>query len=523
MGSRKIGRNEPCPCGSRRKFKNCHGSLHRAAIPPEANHKLAELEASEKQREQQQGHGKPIISAKAGARRFVAVGNELHWSDKWKTFTEFLWDYMKGVFGSDWGNSELKKPLEGRHLLLQWYEKAARYVNAHIQNPGSGQITSIPTVGIVSAYLRLGYSLYLISHNKALHQVLVRRLKHKDQFLPAYYEALVFGTLIRAGFDLEFEDETDASRSHCEVTATFRATGKQFSVEAKMRQQTTLSLDVGRQLKKALKKDADHTRIIFIEANIPDQPNDDKRFESLNRILNDIRRRELEATDGKPAPSAYVVVTNHPYLYCPDQLVTHWAVAEGFRLPDFGWRQQISTLREAIATRDKHREMFALMKSWEEHAAIPSTFDGEIPELQFGRSHSRLIIGRKYEVPHDGNMVVAELLDAVVWETDHSVIGFYRTPEGRNIMAQCPLTDDEYGAYKRHPETFFGKVKAGTGRTLDPIELFDWLYQAYRHNSKEKLLELLSGAADIESLKNLSQDELARIYCERTVNSVVIG
>jgi preprotein translocase subunit SecA len=26
-GERKVGRNEPCPCGSGKKFKQCHGSL----------------------------------------------------------------------------------------------------------------------------------------------------------------------------------------------------------------------------------------------------------------------------------------------------------------------------------------------------------------------------------------------------------------------------------------------------------------------------------------------------------------
>jgi preprotein translocase subunit SecA len=26
-GDRKVGRNEPCPCGSGRKYKQCHGSL----------------------------------------------------------------------------------------------------------------------------------------------------------------------------------------------------------------------------------------------------------------------------------------------------------------------------------------------------------------------------------------------------------------------------------------------------------------------------------------------------------------
>jgi hypothetical protein len=26
-GDRKVGRNEPCPCGSGRKYKQCHGAL----------------------------------------------------------------------------------------------------------------------------------------------------------------------------------------------------------------------------------------------------------------------------------------------------------------------------------------------------------------------------------------------------------------------------------------------------------------------------------------------------------------
>ncbi|MCK5667485.1 MAG: SEC-C domain-containing protein [Gammaproteobacteria bacterium] len=26
-GQKKIGRNEPCPCGSGKKYKRCHGKL----------------------------------------------------------------------------------------------------------------------------------------------------------------------------------------------------------------------------------------------------------------------------------------------------------------------------------------------------------------------------------------------------------------------------------------------------------------------------------------------------------------
>ena len=27
LSSKKIGRNEPCPCNSGKKYKHCHGSL----------------------------------------------------------------------------------------------------------------------------------------------------------------------------------------------------------------------------------------------------------------------------------------------------------------------------------------------------------------------------------------------------------------------------------------------------------------------------------------------------------------
>ena len=43
-------------------------------------------EAKELVRVQQQGEGKPIISAVFKDHRFVAVGNTLHYSKQWKFF-----------------------------------------------------------------------------------------------------------------------------------------------------------------------------------------------------------------------------------------------------------------------------------------------------------------------------------------------------------------------------------------------------------------------------------------------------
>src|SRR5271156_6979312 len=68
-------------------------------------------QATRLQRERQQGLGKPIISAEVGGTRLVAIGNRLVYSEKFKTFQDFLGEYIKGVLGADWANPELKSPL----------------------------------------------------------------------------------------------------------------------------------------------------------------------------------------------------------------------------------------------------------------------------------------------------------------------------------------------------------------------------------------------------------------------------
>ena len=144
----------------------------------------------------------------------VAVANNMFWSKDWKTFPDFLNTYIKKALGSEWGNEEIKKPLAERHTILQWYDAYTRYQQQVIKE--KEQITSSPITGIVACYLGLAYSLYLIAHNVELQARLVRRLIDPAQFQGAYYELIVANTLIRAGFNLELEDEADGKSKHCE-------------------------------------------------------------------------------------------------------------------------------------------------------------------------------------------------------------------------------------------------------------------------------------------------------------------
>ncbi len=77
-------------------------------------------EAEELVRVQQQGEGKPIISTMFQDHRFVAVGSKLYYSKQWKFFADFLGDYMKMIFGTEWGDEELKKEWDERHPILRW-------------------------------------------------------------------------------------------------------------------------------------------------------------------------------------------------------------------------------------------------------------------------------------------------------------------------------------------------------------------------------------------------------------------
>jgi hypothetical protein len=232
-----IGRTDPCPCKSGLKYKKCCGNPLKekpAAPRPIPFDILAELkrrEAAELIRQQQQGLGNPIVSLKMNDHQIVAAGNTLYWSAKWKTFADFLAGYMKQVLGGEWGNAEIAKPLSERHPIMQWYEEYCHFQRRHGID---GEIKSAPATGVVNCYLGLAYSLYLIKHNVELQDRLLKRLKDVTQFQGAYYELFVANSLIKAGFKLELEDETDSASKHCEFSAVSK-TGKKYWVEAKTR------------------------------------------------------------------------------------------------------------------------------------------------------------------------------------------------------------------------------------------------------------------------------------------------
>ena len=534
----KIGRNDPCPCGSGRKFKKCHDTkrfelpflIQQARIEKqiveEGERLLEQQRAREIQRQQQQGLGRPIISAEVRGTRFVAVGKQLYYG-KWKTFFDFLDDYIKRTLGSDWGNAELKKPPDERHPILKWYHHLCNLQREHATTPG--QIFSSPMTGAASAYYRLAYNLYLIAHNGSDIQTrLLSRLRNVDNFPGAFFETQVAAWMIKAGFELEFENESDALTSHCEFVATYPLTKGKFSVEAKSRypgrnNEGPKHINVGRQLRLALEKQAAYPRLVFLELNHPilSEQQANRLVERAERILKRVEGLQIA---NQPAPPAYICLTNisdHYFLESPHTPTL--AAFYGFKILDFVGTV-FPSIRAALRARERHIEMADLRRSMEKHSHVPATFDGGLPSVAFSDGRlPHMQIGQMYMAPGpDGHEVPARLTTATVDTSACEMILAYHDPRtDKAWICKAPMSPAELDDYKRFPDTYFGVHLQQGQHAETPMELFDFFHESYKHTPKEKLLEWMANASDFAELKNLSQKELSEIYCERLVYEVM--
>lgn len=530
----KIGRNAPCPCGSGKKYKRCCGVIGSATLLPQSQatsqipqNALLEFrrqEAREHQRRLMQGLGRPIISFESNGYRMVAVGKEIRWSNRWKTFHDFLIDYIKYLLTPEWGAAELAKPEAQRHPLFRWFSKAGEYQRSIAAAAKPDEILSAAMTGAIKAFLGLAYDLYLCAHNAELPPLLLKRLRNPATFEGAVYEAYVIGLFARAGFSIKMEDEEDPTKMHCEFVATHKETGRKFSVEAKAVTSTSRRAGpmagppkIRGKLHDALSKDVEHPRIVFIELGRSHKLNEKGEPDWFSDIDREIEAAERELTvGGQPASPAYVFVTNRAFLLDLDGTeCSEVIMACGFKVDDFVPRRGFPSILEAARARDRHPEMHWLIKASLAHSGyIPSSFDDRLPEEAFTPpGNARLRIGDIHLVPDEaGREVLGVLNEAIVAPNEKRVYGTYQLFDGRSIICTVPITDDELALYKRSPDTFFGIVRPVSKGIKTPLDAYDFAFESYSKSPREKLLEFMAEWPDIERLRTLSQRELAQEY-----------
>lgn len=467
------------------------------------------------------------MSGEVNGRRFVAVNNRVLHSDRWRTFHDFLGDFIKTTLGPEWGNLELKKPDDQMHPVLIWYRKFC-LVQQAAGHAWNGSVYSADMTGAIRMYLGLAYDLYLTEHNAELPELLLRRLRNGDRgnFEGALYEAFVVGLFARAGFTIEFEDEQSGLTSHCEFTATHRETGRKFSVEAKMissiSQLAGASMrpaTVREKLTQALRKDADHERIVFIELNRVFGVNGAGEPDWLPHIEAELAELEQNLViKGVPAPPAYLFVTNRGSMNHLDDLAhPDAALVWGFKIPDYPPGRNATRLLDAVEGRRRHIEPHLLFKAIGAHADIPSTFDDTTPEEAFAATpHTKLYIGGKYPVEvGEGRTELGVLTSAIVAEDWKEIVASLSMPDGHSVIVKIPISDEELVSYRRSPETYFGEYQYVGRGIKTPLEAFDFMFESYGRSSRANILEFLKDDPDYTNLGKMSREDLVDLYCER--------
>lgn len=524
----KIGRNSPCPCGSGKKYKRCHGSLDSQVIAKaEGIDRVVQIarmrqEARRVEIERQFGKGRPPLALESNGYKIVAVGNEVHWSKKWKTFPDFLMGYFKKVLGPEWGKAQLAKDRENWSPIFEWYAQTCEYQKTVLKDREPHEIEM---TGAACGTMWLTYGLYLLRHNVEIQTRLLQRLRSDDsvQIFGAMQEILVASALIRAGFDLKLEDETDGNRTHVEFVASSKESGKSYSVEIKVcdpgrsdgRQSSSRTV---RQLSRALSKQADYPRLVWIDLNRP--PLEDENPEQVGKMLKgEMKRIQTQAPNLKvnngPAPPAYIMLSNWPFKHQLGKgTVQRAGLLTGIGIDKMGEDVPFHSLRELADFRAEHQDVFRMAKEFA-NMSIPQTLDGSLPARTFGKPGQQpILIGERYLVPtQDGTQAPGELISAHVNEQARNVMAMVRLDEGATILCTMPLSDEELELYRESPETFFGKYEPHN-KVEHPVELYEWMLNVYNATPREKLIEWMKDYIDPAVLKNMPQEELLKRYAE---------
>jgi len=290
------------------------------------------------------GNIKPIISTEGNGIRVVAVGNDvLYQSKSWKTFPDFLFRYIWEVFGSDWIKEQKSQPPESLHTLIKWYRSFRKFQRSQSEGKKESIIEFYPN-GATKALVSLAYDLFTVENNLYLPPRLLQRLRNVQQFQGARYELFCVCALLRGGFSVEFEDETDGTTSHPELIATHLTTRTKIAVEAKSKhRQGILGMSgdripdeklrfgkIGQLLNDAVSKNVNLPLVIFFDVNLP--PDSAKEFlvSSSDKTLKVIE--SLPQTDDLNDLFSFVLFTNHPHHYGRDDETDPYRIYSG-RIP----------------------------------------------------------------------------------------------------------------------------------------------------------------------------------------------
>jgi hypothetical protein len=277
-----------------------------------------------------------LSSMVMGDTRFRIVWNELWHNPQEQTFHQFLDGLVVKTLGQNWFEQQQSLPAKNQNAIVRWRTAMLSLIS----KPGDANdavSTGHTLTGPVKAYLCFGYDLYWLQLVHRLPESVIERLKDFLPFQGARYEVLIAAVFARAGFEIEWIDDTKAAGKHPEFIAKHKKTEKKVGVETKSRMrpgamnyigsvtsETHLKGDVFDLYEKAVQQaPADGLPfLIFIDPNVP--ASFPKNVPAYSDIpvdtfpwMTEIRDRLVSIWNAATEPSAEsaIFVTNFAFYY----------------------------------------------------------------------------------------------------------------------------------------------------------------------------------------------------------------
>lgn len=332
MKSASPSKNSWCPCGSRKRYwQCCRKKLPNAALIEKAQRIFAERAEREYNFVERYGHARPPMAVKAfGGKMIIAIGGSLYQQTREGnyTFLDAIHDHALEFFGESMLETEERRPIDSRHPALQWMNAYVEHANKlHTEGNTDPRASQI---GAGAAWYRFAYDLYTIQDNAKLEAILKKRLLDPATFQGARHELWVAALCVTAGFELQFEDETNNQKTHPEFIGTDKTSSARIAVEAKSRHRNGVkgfaggkdvppgeTVGIRNLVLDAYKKKTDLPFYIFVDVNLPPAPDETTYERWLLELDHTMRDLEQEGY-GSPATENILFFSNDPSHYLRD-------------------------------------------------------------------------------------------------------------------------------------------------------------------------------------------------------------
>ncbi len=327
----KTGRNDPCPCGSRKKFKKCclenevehprWTAYNINDVPPQV-HEMALKMRRKTLADSFAGPGS--MKVQFAGQTLRAIGNRIHYTPEGRTYINFLYALLLHALGKKWYDKQRGLDPTKQHVLMRWIDAAQKsLVDQYPKDAEPNAVVPVKLNGYAREVYKLADDIYKLQLKRVLPSKLMDRLRSAEEFQGARYEICVASIFVCCGFDIEWVDNKDR---HCEFYGIHPHTRAKIAVEAKSKRRSgtyntkgfldpSPRADIAGLYRDALQQNpGDRPFAIFIDVNLPPEPNvEPLRKRWSKEVLSAME--SFESSLEKPDPVSVLVFTNYSWHY----------------------------------------------------------------------------------------------------------------------------------------------------------------------------------------------------------------